>query len=564
MNAASPMSFIPDVAIPIIRRIGLEQEQEEGSDYDEMGKGTPSTMEDLISHCASEYEKNQNPVRNYVILRGITGMISMFSSVVLIWIIRRSHVGFSSSYQRLLLGLCVGDIVFSLSNSMLNAFVPAELQYYIWNARGNVITCTMQGFLYVLGMSLAVFYLCSLNLYYLAVVKYEKSEEFVRQKIEPFLHCGSIVIAVVLAISNLALKNYNPSGAGHCVSPVYYPPHCVGCDDGVIREGFTIPCERGRGRLPALLTTFFILASSPPIIIGVSLFFIYRAVVKLEQKIAGYGVGSLRASVFQQNSLRSSNMATPQSTTSINNEQGDSKLFAQLRKLFSSVLSKISSKGEQQEMNVSLQRRSSSQARRSRTIWHKAIAYSISYVLSFSFIAVHVIVEGIAKKEVPIAVRYLGAIFIPLQGFYNLVIYLYPTVITIKRKKSRGVKVLSWRQAIVKALWSKGPGDRNSRSASSLRSVNVKKLRVKKRRFGKLCTKKNKNRSGIVGKGQREGKIAEVDPHQIIVASEVNPHQTSVEFCFPEVEEEVEGGHGDGDDGDGDIEYLINGTLQGA
>ena len=156
------MSCIPDVVIPIIRRIGLEQEQEEGSDYDEMGKGTPSTMEDLISHSASEYERNQNPVRNYVILRGITGMISIFSSVVLIWIIRRSHVGFSSTCRRLLLGLCVGDIVFSLSNSMLNAFVPAELRYYIWNARGNVITCTMQGFLYILGMSLAVFYLCSL------------------------------------------------------------------------------------------------------------------------------------------------------------------------------------------------------------------------------------------------------------------------------------------------------------------------------------------------------------------------------------------------------------------
>lgn len=106
---------------------------------------------------------------------------------------------------------------------------------------------------------------------------------------------------------------------------------------------------------------------------------------------------------------------------------------------------------------------------------------------------------------------------------------------------------------MIKAFWSKGPGVRNSRSSFDLRSINVKKLRLKKRRVGKLRMKNNKNRGSIVRKGQLEGEITE-----IIVASEVDPNQSSAQFFLPE--EEDKSGHGNRD---GDIEKLINGTLEG-
>ena len=52
--------------------------------------------------------------------------------------IRRSHIGLSSTYCRLLIGLCIVDIISSSSFSFLAIWVPSELNYYDWSAIGTV------------------------------------------------------------------------------------------------------------------------------------------------------------------------------------------------------------------------------------------------------------------------------------------------------------------------------------------------------------------------------------------------------------------------------------------
>ncbi len=89
---------------------------------------------------------------------------------------------------------------------------PSENDYASWNARGNEASCDTQGFLFCFGSTGGLFYNAALNVYYLAVVKYGKSESYIRTKIEPFLHSVPVVVALTGSAVFLAKKNFNDDG----------------------------------------------------------------------------------------------------------------------------------------------------------------------------------------------------------------------------------------------------------------------------------------------------------------------------------------------------------------
>ncbi len=124
---------------------------------EESRKG-PYSMEELTLKYAS-FKENGKPI---ILTVSATAILSLISSLVLIWMIRRSHAGLSSTPNRLLIGLCIADMMSSSSISLQAMWVPSELNYYIWNAIGNATTCAIQGCLYVFGTYMATFYNCSL------------------------------------------------------------------------------------------------------------------------------------------------------------------------------------------------------------------------------------------------------------------------------------------------------------------------------------------------------------------------------------------------------------------
>eukprot|EP00553_Chaetoceros_curvisetus_P015258 CAMPEP_0204645080 /NCGR_PEP_ID=MMETSP0718-20130828/1927_1 /ASSEMBLY_ACC=CAM_ASM_000674 /TAXON_ID=230516 /ORGANISM="Chaetoceros curvisetus" /LENGTH=149 /DNA_ID=CAMNT_0051666825 /DNA_START=114 /DNA_END=559 /DNA_ORIENTATION=+ len=122
---------------------------------------------------------------------------------------------------------------------------PSDSKYRIWNVRGNEVTCDAQGFLIIFGMGGGLFYNAMLNLYFVAVVKYGKSEDYIRNKIEPFLHGVPIVVGLAMSIVGLVGNHINDGGGGICNWSAHYPPHCQGYGVGDVRDGFEIPCYRG-------------------------------------------------------------------------------------------------------------------------------------------------------------------------------------------------------------------------------------------------------------------------------------------------------------------------------
>ena len=87
-------------------------------------------------------------------------LIPLIASLGIIWIIHRSFVKLSGTFHRLLLGLCMVDILSSLAQTPQSDDV-------IWNARRNAASCSAQGVYISLDSVAAPLYKCFLCVYYL-------------------------------------------------------------------------------------------------------------------------------------------------------------------------------------------------------------------------------------------------------------------------------------------------------------------------------------------------------------------------------------------------------------
>jgi len=430
-------------------------------------------LEELIARYSEDDYLFHN--RSIPILRSSIGIISVLCSMTVICLICRSSQGLTKSTQnRLIFGLCVSDILYSITTSLFNVMAPNENYYYqyTWNAHGDALSCDIQGFLITVGFSTGALYTCSLNLYYLAIVKYEKSDEYIRKKLEVYFHAIPIGISILGSIVVLVSHNLNVDPTGLCWLPVHDPPHCIGFEDGTIRDGFTIPCGRGRDTKLIYILLFALVAVSPPIIITISLMLIYKAVVEIEARLSKYGAASLRipgvsvvrATITAVTAKEGSTERSAVATT--NNNIGGNSGFCPRTFLCNNCSTFLRCKNNSGSRTSTSTPKKSSSSSKSRTVMHKAISYSISYVLTWVFATI-VFFLNVSEKNVPLTITYLLAIFSCLQGFYTLIIYIYPKVILIHKKEK-----VSWMQAIIVAFQSRRRQKRTS-SCNGISSINT-------------------------------------------------------------------------------------------
>ena len=82
----------------------------------------------------------------------ITGSISLLASSAIIYRILCSYQGLSTTYHRLVFGLCIGDLLSSLAFTFSSFLSPKEMNYIIPYAIGTSATCSAQGFVVTFGM----------------------------------------------------------------------------------------------------------------------------------------------------------------------------------------------------------------------------------------------------------------------------------------------------------------------------------------------------------------------------------------------------------------------------
>jgi len=168
---------------------------------------------------------------------------------------------------------------------------------------------------------------------------------------------------------------------------------------------------------------------------------IYRFVRNQEKKLAKYGVGALRANLQQS--------------------QTDVQQSGRWTRLRASLILPTNA-------NAPVTRSNGNTQPQSRAVMHKAFGYFFAWLLSYGFFVIVTVIQ-ISTGDFPLPLIYLVSIFAPLQGLFNLIIYMFPKVISAKSKKRGGGENVSWCEAIKEAFRSrgndgkrKGPGQRSN------------------------------------------------------------------------------------------------------
>jgi len=416
-----------------------------------------SSASSLLDALASSYDEWKYGLgKNASITRSCSAIVSFLSSCLLIGIVLRSHKRLTTTYHRLLLGMSCADVLYSLGAVTFSAVVPSELDYTVWNARGNLATCNAFGFIQLVGGTAGVLYCCSLNLYYLILIKFNKTDCYIAKRVEPWLHVVPILNALISSIILVAQGGINGTIDGHCGAFAYAPPHCDGYEDGDVPDGFEIP------------------------VIGGSLWMIYRSVSKQERKIAQYGAGALGRNFPQQKGNEAA------ADIEAGGNGGTCTCF-----IMSAVKRRLGAGGSDRSDN-----RDSTQ---SRAVLHRATAYSVSYFLTWIWWIVYMVVKlaGAWPTEVPpptwtVAFFYVWNFFNPLQGLWTFLIYLHPKVVSAK--KSSGGNT-SWFGAFWDALRSAVTGRRRSAAREErTQSSRGRNLRDSRRRG---CHRDSRRRRGV-------------------------------------------------------------------
>jgi hypothetical protein len=354
----------------------------------------------------------QSQLISIIVAPTVTGSISFIASLTLITTILRSDLKLSTVYRRLIFGISVADLVQSIAQATSTAPMPAGS---VWGAIGYDTTCDLQGFFTILGVCGAMLYSISLCTYFLLVVKFEMSELKIKTRVEPFLHAFPILYALVCSIYIYANQNFAPAGTNCWIND--NPPNCEANPDvDCINTGNTDVIK-------------WVAAGGP--------FFASFIVSVL---IMGLIWHSVYAQTKRSQSYHQSSLAQPHATiTTLDTEKARKPgLFttcASCTKCFDGQKSGHTAQVPFSPLAARLSRPSRASVQRLRDISRRGSAYIIGYLATYFFALVYRMIDtyGGGPAAVPFFVIFGSRFTFPLQGFFNVLIYTYPHVLSCRR-----------------------------------------------------------------------------------------------------------------------------------
>jgi len=145
------------------------------------------------------------------IIPRIAAGFSLCCASYMIWTILRSKYYRSRIYHRMMLGCGLNIILMVGITFWGSAAVPVESD--VLGANGNQATCSAQGFLYYVSMSITPLYYCTLSLLsYHAIRKRFKHSNILC--IEKYVHCVVVLVPVAVACYILSVDGYNTTISG--------------------------------------------------------------------------------------------------------------------------------------------------------------------------------------------------------------------------------------------------------------------------------------------------------------------------------------------------------------
>ena len=117
-----------------------------------------------------------------------SAILSVMGSYFIIHMVNTSEK--TSPYHRLLLGMSISDIIYSVTLASAAFLRPQDKSHWVW-AKGNDATCSAVGWLVHVGMS-ATLYITMLSFYFLLSTRFRFTNEQIAKRIEPWMHFISI------------------------------------------------------------------------------------------------------------------------------------------------------------------------------------------------------------------------------------------------------------------------------------------------------------------------------------------------------------------------------------
>mmetsp|Transcript_14567 Transcript_14567/g.22049 ORF Transcript_14567/g.22049 Transcript_14567/m.22049 type:complete len:556 (-) Transcript_14567:178-1845(-) len=179
------------------------------------------------------------------IMQTCTSLVSFISSSTIMIMIMSSPAKLSSPYRRIIFGMSSADVIQSLALLIGPFAVPKEAIPELPWAVGNIVSCNIDGFLFVAGATVVPFYLLLLCLYYFCRLNLKMTDNNFSRKIETKAHIFIAPYAITINIWALLLKTFNPLPGyerqpGSACYIVSYP---AGCADSPEIYG---ECTRGK------------------------------------------------------------------------------------------------------------------------------------------------------------------------------------------------------------------------------------------------------------------------------------------------------------------------------
>ena len=301
-----------------------------------------------------------------------SALLSTISSILIIVMISRSSASLSITYHRLMFGMSVCDMLASIAMALTTLPMPADMIYTQFEGRhiGTFGSCAAQSYAQNGGTLGTLFYNVALSIHYFYSVRTDKMK--MRRSVETILHmCSMLVpIGIVICFSRAGTTNPTPY-LPWCGAFVGYPYWCINDDNTECLRGHHAGLKRfiSVPIVGSLIITVFILM----------VLIVWR--VHENEKLVRMYDGIYRFNMNARDEIQL----------------------------------------ERSQNNSSL----------SKAILIQAASYVLALVLSQSSIFLRVLAAGTLERSNALQIYHL--ITRPLQGFFNLIVFVGDKVYSYRR-----------------------------------------------------------------------------------------------------------------------------------
>ncbi|CAJ1935211.1 unnamed protein product [Cylindrotheca closterium] len=353
-----------------------------------------------------------------------SAILSVFGSSVIIFMAYLSRKSKPwTPYNRLLVAMSVYDIITSIALGCATFLGNRETSNKAW-AMGTDSTCSAMGFLNNIAFS-GTLYNASLSYYFLFTARFRMKNDQIARRIEPAMHIFSVGFPLITGIIGLVLGVYAEPVAGMGCWVYRYPK---GCGSG--------PNATGEPCISTMISYIF----------GSWIGFFTLASLFVNNLI-------IWAFVRQQIGANGRNSVPPSNSSTGEFDDSKSGTFSSFR------TGGTSFRIDASQNSVTNEDIRDSQERRLRLVRSQAILFVASYVASSMITYILRLFESqafdyVQEMELPYSnytLMILQSILLPLQGLFNMMVYIRPKYIRNRNDFPRESRVWSIRRAVLGA-----------------------------------------------------------------------------------------------------------------